>query len=399
MTNYQELIPFCNERQAEVLNVIIETGSHTKAAPLLGVSRQSVDKHVKRVKRIAATRGLLNDMKKEGTVPEGFYAETSVKRRRNEKTGKMEVIEDWTKSKLDRDAQQCLHEAWIRGLQETVIPAKKAKKPKGVKKLNSDLATAIIFGDAHLGSLAHKIETLGEDYNLEKATQDIRDAMDYCISCAPESEQGWFVNVGDFTHANDLSHCTPGGGNAMDMSARHSVVMEAAAATIRYCIDKMLTKFGKVTVVNARGNHDRDAAQALNMYCTAVYEKEPRVEVLDNRSKFQFIEFGKCLVGVNHGDKINDNRLAGVMTRNAAQAWGRTTFRRWWIGHVHHKNKKETDFGVTIESFHSLTALDEWHASSGYGAERRVTMLTLHKEYGEVNRMEPSLEMVRSFRR
>lgn len=395
MIDYPALLPFCKTtRQTALIEAVIQHGSHGKAAKALKLSRQTIDQGVKRVKREAERRGALGEMKEQGIVPTGFIAETSVKRRFNPETETMEVVEDWTKSKLDKGMDLAMHEALLAGLAQELPRAKKTKAPK---KLNDLLASAIIFGDAHLGMLAHGIETHDEDYNLEKATADIRAAIDYCVDCAPASEQGWFINVGDFTHANDSKNMTPESGNIMDVSARHQQVMRAAGATIRYCIDKMLTKFGKVTVINARGNHDKDAAFGLNMYIEGIYEAEPRVEVQGNDSKFNFIEFGNCLIGVNHGDKINEQRLAGVMTKFQAEAWGRTRFRRWWIGHVHHKNRKETDFGVTIESFHTLAALDEWHAGSGYGAERRVTMITLHKEFGEVHRMEPSLEMVRAF--
>jgi hypothetical protein len=158
----------------------------------------------------------------------------------------------------------------------------------------------------------------------------------------------------------------------------------------------MLTKFKKVIVINARGNHDNDTAFALNMFLQGIYEKEPRVEVQGNRAKFNYIEFGKCLIGVNHGDKINTSRLVGTMTKMQAEAWGRTTFRRWWIGHIHHKTKQETDFGCMVESFNTLVPLESWHAACGYGAERRITMITLHKEFGEVSRLEPSIEMIRA---
>jgi hypothetical protein len=158
----------------------------------------------------------------------------------------------------------------------------------------------------------------------------------------------------------------------------------------------MLTKFEEVLVINARGNHDLDAAFALNMTIQAVYENDSRVTVQGNDSKFNFIEFGKNLIGIHHGDGINHNRMAGVMTKTMAEAWGRTTNRRFWNGHFHHKQMVEHDSGITFEIFHTLAPNDAWHAASGYGSESRVTMLTLHEEFGEVNRMSPSLEMLRA---
>ena len=82
------------------------------------------------------------------------------------------------------------------------------------------------------------------------------------------------------------------------------------------------------------------------MFLEGVYEKNDRVIVEPTESKFYFLEFGKNLIGVTHGDRIPANRLGGVMTRLAAEAWGRTQYRRWWVGHIHHKQKLALDIGL-----------------------------------------------------
>jgi len=393
--NYKELEPFATTaRQQEILKGL-QTKSQIALAKELGISRSTLRSTIADIRSKAERRGLLGELKPQGLVPEGFIAETSVKRRFNPDTNQMEVVEDWTKSKATKEATAHAYLNFIQGLNVEIKPAK-AKKPR-LSNYATDLANAIIFGDPHIGMLAHAVETLGEDYDLDTCIQDIKAAIDYCVDCAPASEQGWFINVGDLTHANDTKHETPGHGNQMDMAARHNQTMRAAGTVIRYCIEKMLTKFQTITVVNARGNHDKDAAFALNMFLEGVYEKEPRVNVLGNDSKFHFIEFGQNLIGINHGDGINDHRLAGVMTRAASEAWGRTRYRRWWTGHIHHKTRREHESGVLIESFPVLPPVDAWHSDSGYGAERGVTLITLHKEYGQVNQMEPSIEMLRAF--
>ena len=393
MTDYKRLLDHCQTpRQIEVVTSLVKTESVTKTGKDLGTSHQNVSEIVNKVRRLGEKRGDLGIMRHQGLVPEGFYAETTVKRRWDPELEQMVVIEDYTKSRLDKTEKDGeSFKEFIEGLCQEITPS---KKTKARKPQNDQLASAIIFGDAHLGMLAHAVATLAEDYDLEKGTADIRAAIDYCVEAAPESEEGWFINVGDLLHVDSSKNETTGG-TKQDASATHSQMMRAAGTLIRYCINKMLTKFNKVTVINARGNHDNDSAIALNMMIEIAYENEPRVTVLANDSKFQFIEFGKCLIGVNHGDKINHSRLAGVMTKLMAPAWGRTTFRRWITGHIHHKQMIETDAGVTIESFHTIAPTEIWHADSGYGAERRVTMITYHKEHGEVNRMSPSVEMVR----
>ena len=395
MRNYQDLRPFCRtERQIEIIELLIQTPSLSAVARDQQIAKQSVADIVNTIQRYAEKRGQLGDMKEKGIVPEDFYAETSVKRRRNPETGLMEVIEDWTKSRLNKQMQAEAYRHFIEGLSADIIPVQPTKPIPPNPNL---LASAIIFGDAHLGMMAHAVETMGEDHNLETAVADIIRAIDYFVAVSPNSEEGWLINVGDFMHSTDSRHVTQASEANLDMSARHNQVLKAAGRLLRYCIDRMLTKFNKVLVVNARGNHDEDAAFALNMYLQGVYENEPRVDIPGNDSRFFFKEFGKNLIGVNHGDKMNQQRLADVMTRNASEAWGRTKYRTWLIGHIHHKQKVGIDSGVTIESFNTLAPVDYWHASSGYKADQNVSMITYHREFGEVNRMTPHLEMLRAF--
>tara|TARA_R110002096_G_scaffold271310_1_gene465070 strand:+ start:684 stop:1880 length:1197 start_codon:yes stop_codon:yes gene_type:complete len=389
MTDYTALLPYANTpRQQEILEALILHGSQKKAAEASGgIARQSVGTILDTIKRNKLRRLDSPEHGLNNPVPQNFTGDFTLQR---DSEGKIE--RSWIKGKLDKATQEEMYINFIEGLSAEIKPAKKTKK---INPQTDLLASAIIFGDAHLGMLANAIETLAEDHNLVRATEDIRLAIDYCIECAPPSEEGWFINVGDFTHADGTGNTTHAG-TPVDLSERHNQVIRAAGLLIRYCVDKMLTKFNKVIVINARGNHDKDAAFGLNLYCEAVYEHEPRVEVQGNDSKFNFIEFGNCLIGINHGDGINANRLAGVMTRGQAEAWGRTTFKRWWMGHIHHKQMFEHDSGVTLESFHTLAPIDAWHSGAGYGSERRVTMITLHKQYGEVNRMSPSLELIRA---
>lgn len=391
---YEQLKPFCrNARQLETVEACIKAGSGNKAAELLGLHQATVNRRINVIHEQAEKQGLIDEHKANGTVPMTHYAETSVMRKRNSQTGEMEVNIDWTKSKLDKSQQVEAYYALIEGLGHDIKPAKPTKAPK--TSSSADLVSAVLFGDPHIGMLAHAVETLAEDYDLDKSIADLKAAIDHAIAITPASDEAWFINLGDLTHANDTKNQTQSG-NILDVSTRHNQVMRAAGAVIRYCISAMLTKFQRVKVVNARGNHDKDSAFAINMFLEGVYEQETRVEVLGNDSKFNFLEFGKNLIMVNHGDGINDNRLAGAMTRLAGEAWGRTNYHRIWTGHIHHRTKKEHDSGATIETFPILPPVDEWHAGSGYGAERGITVITLHRLYGQVSEYAPSIEMIRA---
>lgn len=388
MTDYTALSEFCTtKRQREVFAYLVINNNQTVTAKQLKVAKQTIGDIVATVKKMAERRLFAPEFGLNHPVPPGFTGKFTITRGAD---GKIE--RSYMKGELDKARQEELYLSFIEGLNENIKVARKTKAPKSA---TDELASAIIVGDGHVGMLARAIETLAEDQDLITVTADIRAAIDYLVDAAPRSQQGWFVNVGDFLHVDSQEGLTHRG-TTQDMSGTFSEIMRAAGAVQRYAISKMLTKFPEVKIINARGNHDNDAAFALNMYMEGVYENEPRVTVLGNDAKFNFIEFGKCLIGVSHGDHINNHQLAGVMTRNAAEAWGRTVFRRWWLGHVHHKIVEEHESGIVLERFNTLTPIDRWHSYSGYGSERRINMITLHREFGEVNRMAPSLEMIRA---
>ena len=387
-TDYEALRPYCNTaRQKEVLEAVISEGAMRAASRKIGLDRRRIQEHIAAIKKNAAERLYAPEHGLVLGTPDGLTGRAAT----IQATG-TEVERVWYK--VEKDNSEQMFTALMEGLSKNIRPARPTKPNR--KIYSEDLCSAVILGDPHIGMLAHAVETGGEDYDMHKCINDIKRAIDYSVDMAPASVEGWLINVGDLTHANDDSNTTANSHNHMDVSARNFATMEAAGAILRYGVSKMLTKFQTVKVVNARGNHDNDAARAVNWFMSGVYEKEPRVEVLSNHSKFAFLEFGQNLIMVNHGDRINDNRLAGTMTRLAAEAWGRTKYKRIWVGHIHHKTRREHDSGCTIESFPVLSPTDAWHAACGYGSERGCTVITLHRKYGHVAQFEPSIEMLRS---
>ena len=64
----------------------------------------------------------------------------------------------------------------------------------------------------------------------------------------------------------------------------------------------MLEVHQEVVVINVRGNHDSDM---VIIYCLELsYDKEPRVDVLQNYSKFLHWEWENNLFVYHHGDRI-----------------------------------------------------------------------------------------------
>jgi hypothetical protein len=240
-----------------------------------------------------------------------------------------------------------------------------------------------ILGDHHLGMYCWDEETGEDNYDATEAERLLMGAVEHLVSVSAPSETGVLVNLGDFLHANDTSNLTPGAKNLLDTDGRFGMVARRAGYLLKALIDQMLLKHKYVQVINARGNHDPDAAIWLNQVIKAFYHKEKRVKVLENNSKFIWFTFGSSLVVCNHGDKINRARMYEAITRNLRNEWGSARYVYGWTGHIHHKQAEEIG-GMQFESWNVLPPPDAWHSEHGYGAQRSMSCVKLHREYGKI---------------
>lgn len=374
--DYEDLKPFARSpTQLKYLDAVIECGTLKKAAVKLDVNLRTVAYTLNRIRKEAISRGHSPEHGWTQTVPEGYHIKGISDYRKTE-TGYQ-----WVKSDRDKEAQQEAFKDFVEGMCADIIPKKKTKIVKGTE---SNLMSILPVGDAHIGMYSHQPET-GQDFDVEIAIQRNTDAIDYLVESAPKSEVGVLVNVGDFVHIDDSSNRTPQSKNVLDVDTRHTHVMTQAGALLAYMVDKMLTRFGRVVAINAIGNHDPHSAVALSMFLNAYYRNDPRVEAPVTESAFHYIEWGQHLIGVNHGDKMKAQQLRDEMTMHPY--WGDAKYRRWIIGHWHHKEAIDLK-GVLIETFATLAGPDGWHKEQGFGwANKTMELITLHKERGNHSRL------------
>lgn len=387
MTDYESLRPWASPRQAQILDALKQAGTHRKAAKLLGCASSQVDRAVQRLKRNAALKGWNPELGLTRPDP----GPLSIYRLTQQIGPNGEVERSWPKYDRDAEDLKAALEDFAEGLSERVKPAKPVKCPT---PKDQDMMSAYVVGDAHIGAYAWAQETGAEDFDTNIATNDLRGAFNFLVDASPPSDVGMLVNVGDFLHANDSTSQTKESKHLLDTDGRFTKVMDRAVDVFGHAIERMLRKHRQVWIVNARGNHDPDASPWLNKVVEAYWRQEPRVTVLSNASKFIYVEWGKVLIGVHHGDRVKRQQLYEAMTRDKRESWGRAKFSYFWTGHIHHKEAEEIG-GCLFESFNTLAAPDAWHAGMGYGANREMQQITLHKDFGIVARNVCGLEMAR----
>lgn len=248
------------------------------------------------------------------------------------------------------------------------------------------------MGDPHLGMYSWAEET-GQDFDLDIAEHHLVQATGHLVDCCPPAETALIVNVGDFFHADNMENRTMRSGNVLDVDTRWAKVLRVGIRTMRACIEHALRRHMFVRVINEIGNHDDHSSQMLTVALALFYENNPRVSFDESPAKFHYYRFGKCFVGVTHGDGLKLEALGEIMSTDRPTDWGESLHRYWYTGHIHHKKALELR-GCMVESFRTLAARDAWHAGKGYRSGRDMTAIVLDEEYGEVQRHRIDLVML-----
>lgn len=367
----------------EIVEALREHGTQRKAAAALGMSKRNLERRASGLAR----KGFSPKHDMTHTVPDGFRVKgvSTYYDREGEPVGQ------WVKSTEDAQRQRALMLEWVAGLAEEVRG--KARPVREPRHTLANSLSAYLIGDAHFGLYAWA-EEAGDDFDTNIASADLRAAVDLLVDGAPASAVGYLVDVGDFLHADNRSNQTPASGHILDVDSRFARVRRIAVQTLRYCIERMLVKHGRVEVFQAPGNHNPESAGWMAMVLEAYFENEPRVRVETSPAMFFYARHGKCLIGITHGDKVKMADLPAIMASDRARDWGETEHRYWWTGHIHHTKHQEFR-GCFVESFNTLAASDAWHQASGYRSQRQMQRIDLDAEDGIYNRGVASLRRVR----
>jgi hypothetical protein len=178
----------------------------------------------------------------------------------------------------------------------------------------------------------------------------------------------------------------------LDSDTRYPKMVRAAIRSMRYMIESAARRHGEVRVIVEIGNHDLSSSIFMMECLHNIYENDPRIVVDTSPAHYHYFDFGKCLIGVHHGHGTKMTNLPLLMATDRPELWGRTEYRYWWTGHVHHDQMKEFN-GCKVESFRVLAPSDAWASQKGYRAGQDMKSIILHREYGEVarNTVNPSM--------
>jgi hypothetical protein len=380
-----QLVSFATVRELEYIEGIEKHGTIRKAAKALGVNHSVLGRAMQALKKRAALKGWSPEHDMTRTVPDGFKVKGVSSLYVDGK-----LSSQWVKSSADEERRaQLIREAFDAMAQD--LPR---IKPTAAPKVSTDqLATLYTLTDSHVGMLAWAKEG-GADWDLSIAEATLVGCFAQMVNASPASRVGFVNQLGDFLHYDSaVAPVTPQHGHILDSDGRFSKMVTTAVRILRRVIDLALAKHEKVVVLMAEGNHDMASSVWLRVMFRALYENEPRVHVIDSELPYYVHQHGKTMLAFHHGHLKKNDQLPILFASQFPKVWGETTKRYAHCGHRHHVEEKEHS-GITVIQHATLAARDAYAARGGWIAERQVSAITYHSEYGQVGRVTVSPEML-----
>jgi hypothetical protein len=380
-----KLAQYATNRQWEYYSKSCELGSNRAAAKFFGVTATVVDVAVRGLKAKAALAGYSPNHDMTRAAPEPFI----VRGVSTYYNAEGKASGQWVKTRVDDSKLEEIVRNFVADLAEDIKGLAPITPPPAITSDN--VLTVIPMGDPHFGLYAWAKDA-GDDFDLDIAEKLTCSAIDRLIASSPNTHTALLLNLGDMFHADNQKNIT-NSGHQLDVDGRWAKVQQVGLRAIIYCLKRLLEKHQKVVFRINKGNHDGHSSYALALMISCYFHNEPRMEVDLSPAVCWYYTFGKVLIGSTHGDTVKGKDMLSIMAADKSEDWGRSKFRYWYVGHVHHKDVKEYHGGV-VEYFRTLAARDAWHQGQGYRAGRDMCAIILHKEYGEIERHTCDIGMI-----
>jgi hypothetical protein len=375
---------FATDRQAQIIDAINEHDSWRYAAKALGVHEGTINSAMRAVRKKAAIQGYAPEADMHVVIPSPFVVK-----------GTSTLYKDgvpklqWVKTRLDDQ----LKEHAIRAAYDAMADELPRLTPIAKPLVTHDkLCNLFTVTDFHLGMLSNEKES-GADWDLKIAEKLLIDCFEQSILSTPHAKTAFINQLGDFLHSDGIMPVTPTSGHIVDQDGRFAKIVTVALRVLRRVIDIALMRHEKVVVLMAEGNHDITSSIWLRVMFKALYENEPRVQVIDSDLPYYHYQHGQTMLAFHHGHLSKNDSLPLLFASQFPKVWGNTTKRYCHTGHRHHVEEKEHS-GMKVIQHATLSARDAYASRGGWISEREATAITYHTEFGQVARTTVTPEML-----
>ena len=274
-------------------------------------------------------------------------------------------------------------------------------KPVKYSKNESNLLEVNIF-DLHLGKLCWS-EEVENNYDTKIASARFNYALQQIIHRAgPFGYDRIVFPIGNdfFNSDGHLNQTTMG--TRQDEDSRWQKTYMTGKKLLIEAIDYM-RQFAPVDVIVVPGNHDWTKSFFLGDTLASWYRSDKCVSVNNKANPRKYYEYGSVLLGYTHGNNEKIEALRSLMAFEAKDAWARTRYKEFHLGHQHRKlSVKHTiksdllheELGVVIRSMSSLAGTDAWHHTMGYvGPTRAAEAFLWNKDSGLIGNFNINIKI------
>lgn len=270
---------------------------------------------------------------------------------------------------------------WLEDIAEAFkdIPAYDAP-PLSADHIRHNLLTVYPVFDLHMGMMAWGKETGGHDYDLQSATEDVREAFGNLDILTPYGGAALLILGGDTLHVDDGRNETPQSKHKLDVDGRYYKVLDYAVQSVCWMIEHLHKRHSSVTVRVLRGNHDETSHMVLTFALSERYRNCIGVTVDKSPRDLFMVQHGNSLIAAHHGDKSPPQRLA-MMIADVCPFWSQTRDRHVLTGHIHHDSAKDYP-GIKWHSMRAFCPPDAYGA--GFAPRRAMQAMVFHDQKGMV---------------
>lgn len=277
----------------------------------------------------------------------------------------------------------------------------KYRPVKYSKTREQNLLEINIF-DLHLGKLCWA-EEVNNNYDTKIASTRFRYALTNLLKRAEGYQfERILLPIGNDFFNSDTSTYTTTLGTPQHDDCRWQKTFRIGCRLIVEAID-VLRQHAPVDIVVVPGNHDQMKSFFLGETIAAWYRNAKDITVDNRATPRKYYEYGNVLLGFTHGDKEKIEKLRSLMAYESKDAWARTVYKEFHLGHQHRKIstkhivKSEVtheELGILVRQLSSLSGTDAWHHSMGFlGPTRAAEGFLWNKKQGLLGQINVNIDL------
>lgn len=374
---------FGTDKEKEYADAIQLHGTARHAAKALGVNQATICKAITRMEARAA-RGGYAPGHWDGGTPAGYLmGKVTIQRKNDDGTSRWERM----------SPEMVTLEAMLDRCEERLKDFPRFKPLRAAPcRPGNQLTNFLGLFDLHIGAKITADDPT-QCWDIATAKQVIIESVTMAIHNAPKAKRLVLCFGGDVGHFDGLEPVTPRSKHVLHSDGSFDDLVDGVLDVATACIDLALKRYEEVYLIWAEGNHDQASSVMMRKMLPRIYAAEPRLTVLQSKTPFYALRFGKVMIGVHHGHGAKLMDYAGIFASMFRKMWGDAEYAYAHRGHEHHIHSKERG-GMISDQHPSLCPSDDYASGKGLISNRGCMMMTYHDDLGEISRSTTRPEML-----